>query len=213
MLITELPGCITRPHACAAQYEPLRLMSTTALNSSGVSRVAGTAVPTPALLTRTSTRPNSVIAASTIAWQSAGSATSVATARARRPAARTSSQVCCSLSTRRAASTRSAPASAQACANETPSPEEAPVTMTTLSSRRKESSTDMTVIRSNGPARPVRGFSRCRTPLRSLSGRVGTRHSERGRATAHVRGRGKAVFLPWVRFCFAPRSPGSRCGW
>jgi hypothetical protein len=46
MLMIELPGCITRPHACAAQYEPLRLMSMTERNSSGVSRVAATAVPT-----------------------------------------------------------------------------------------------------------------------------------------------------------------------
>ena len=46
-------------------------------NCSGVSRVAGTAVPTPALLTSTSTRPSSVIAASTSAWQSSGEATSV----------------------------------------------------------------------------------------------------------------------------------------
>ena len=54
-------------------------------NCSGVSRVAGTAVPTPALLTRMSTRPNSSIAASTSAWHDSGSATSVATRE--RPAA------------------------------------------------------------------------------------------------------------------------------
>ena len=82
----ELPGCITFAHACAAQYEPFRLMSMTARNSSGVSRVAGTAVPNPALLTSTSTWPNSFTAASTIAWHCAGSATSVATVNARRPA-------------------------------------------------------------------------------------------------------------------------------
>ena len=56
----------------------------TCRNCSGVSRVAGTAVPMPALLTRTSTRPNSLIAASTSAVHESGSATSVATARARR---------------------------------------------------------------------------------------------------------------------------------
>ena len=39
----------------------------TSRNCSGVSRVAGTAVPTPALLTRMSTRPNCSIAASTSA--------------------------------------------------------------------------------------------------------------------------------------------------
>jgi hypothetical protein len=58
MLTIALPGCITRPHACAIQYEPLRLTSMTFRNSSGVSRVAGTAVATPALLINTSTRPN-----------------------------------------------------------------------------------------------------------------------------------------------------------
>ena len=41
-------------------------------NCSGVSRVAGTAVPMPALLTRMSTRPNSAIAASTSAVQDVG---------------------------------------------------------------------------------------------------------------------------------------------
>ena len=46
-------------------------------NCSGVSRVAGTAVPIPALLTRMSTRPSSAIAASTSAWQSSGEETSV----------------------------------------------------------------------------------------------------------------------------------------
>ena len=51
----------------------------TCRNCSGVSRVAGAAVPTPALLTRTSTRPNSAIAASTSAVQSSGTDTSVRT--------------------------------------------------------------------------------------------------------------------------------------
>ena len=41
-------------------------------NCSGVSRVAGTAVPMPALLTSTSTRPNSAIAAATSAVQTPG---------------------------------------------------------------------------------------------------------------------------------------------
>jgi len=47
----------------------------TSRNWSGVSRVAGTAVPLPALFTSTSTRPNSVIAASTTAGASSGTAT------------------------------------------------------------------------------------------------------------------------------------------
>ena len=108
-------------------------------NCSGVSRVAGTAVPTPALLTSTSTRPNASIASSTSRWHCSGSATSVATVCTRRPVVRTDSATASSLSTRRAPRTTSAPASANAWANATPSPLEAPVTMTTLSSRRKRS--------------------------------------------------------------------------
>src|SRR5664280_810712 len=77
MLTIELPGFITRPQACAIQYEPFRLMSMTCRNCSGVSMLAGTAVPMPALLTRMSTRPNSSIARRTSALQSSGTATSV----------------------------------------------------------------------------------------------------------------------------------------
>src|ERR671912_1386001 len=112
-------------------------------NCSGVSRVAGPAVPTPALLTRPSTRPNVSIASSTSRWHCSGSATSVATAWTRRPVERTDSATRSSLSTRRAPSTTSAPASAKPWANATPSPLEAPVTMTTLSSRRNRSRTVM----------------------------------------------------------------------
>src|SRR6476661_3272854 len=109
ILMIELPGCMTRPHAWAAQYEPARLMSMTERNCSGVSRVAGKAVAIPALLTRTSTRPNSAIAASTIAAHLSRSAISVATARAWRSLPRTNTAVSSGLSTRRAASTTSAP--------------------------------------------------------------------------------------------------------
>src|SRR3984957_5860504 len=116
-------------------------MSMTSRNCSGVSRVAGTAVPFPALLTSTSTCPNSFIAASTTARAFSGSAMSAATAIARRPACVTTARVASRRSTRRAASTRSAPASASALANATPRPEEAPVTIATLSSRRNRSST------------------------------------------------------------------------
>ena len=54
-------------------------------NDSGVSRDAGTAVPTPALLTSTSTRPNSCSAAAATAWQSSGELTSAATVTTRAP--------------------------------------------------------------------------------------------------------------------------------
>src|SRR3984957_17744545 len=143
MLITELPGCMTRPQACATQYAPLRLTSITERNCSGVSRVAGCAVPTPALLINTSTRPKVCIAASTSAWHCLGSLTSVAMVSALRPLASTRDAVSDNLSTRRAPNTTSAPASANAWANDTPSPDEAPVTITTLSSSRNESSTPM----------------------------------------------------------------------
>ena len=49
----------------------------TSRNCSGVSRVAGTAVPMPALLTRMSTRPNSSMASATRSVHDCGSATSV----------------------------------------------------------------------------------------------------------------------------------------
>src|SRR5215213_6579200 len=125
-------------------------------NCSGDSRVAGTAVPTPALLTRTSTRPNASIVASTSPWQSSGFATSVPTAIARRPAASTRPLVSSRRSTRRAPSATSAPASASAFANATPRPEEAPVTIAALPSRRKRSRTVMhAVYPEAGNAYPV----------------------------------------------------------
>src|ERR1700761_7593346 len=141
MLTIELPGCITRPQAWATQYAPLRLTSITERNCSGVSRVAGGALPPPALLIRISTRPKVCMAESTSAWHWSGTLTSVATASDLRPAASTSPAVSDSLSTRRAPNTTSAPASAKAWANATPSPDDAPVTITTLSSSRNESST------------------------------------------------------------------------
>ena len=73
----------------------------------------GSAVPTPALLTSTSTRPRSFIVVSTSAWQLSGSDTSARTAMARRPAASTSARVSSSFSTRRAPRATSAPASAR----------------------------------------------------------------------------------------------------
>ena len=58
-----------------------------------------------------------------------------------------------SRSTRRAPSTTSAPASARAWANATPSPEEAPVTIATLPSRRNRSRTRHAVAAFRGRAR------------------------------------------------------------
>ena len=114
----------------------------TPVNCSGVSLVEGTAVPTPALLTSTSTWPNSSIASATMRSQSATLATSVSTHSALRPAASTRAAVSASRSTRRAPSTTSAPASARPWAKATPRPLEAPVTMATLPSRRNMSGTE-----------------------------------------------------------------------
>src|SRR6185369_8874611 len=114
-------------------------MSITDLNCSGVSRVAGTAVPTPALLTRMSTLPNMRIVASTSSRHSSGLVTSVRTTRAPRPVFSTSLRVPVNRSSRRAASATSAPASASATAKATPIPLDAPVTIATRPSTRKRS--------------------------------------------------------------------------
>src|SRR4051812_50090670 len=87
MLTMLEPGFMARPQACAIQYAPLRLTSITRRNSSGVSRVAGTAVPTPALLTSTSTLPSASTASATTRVQSSGTATSAGPAPPRRPGA------------------------------------------------------------------------------------------------------------------------------
>src|SRR3954468_13843111 len=116
-------------------------MSITLRNSSGSSRVAGTAVPMPALLISTSTLPSCSTVSSTTRWQSSGFATSACTAMQRRPVASTFLRVSSSFSTRRAQIATSAPASASASANATPRPDDAPVTIATLPSRFKRAST------------------------------------------------------------------------
>src|SRR4051794_31660552 len=134
------PSFIARPAACAIQYEPFRLMSMTRRKSSGSSRDAGTAVPMPALLMRTSTRPSCDTASSTTRWQSSGLATSAGTATQRFPSASTFALVSSSRSARRAQIAMSAPAPASPSANATPRPDEAPVTIATLPSSLKRSS-------------------------------------------------------------------------
>src|SRR4051812_25665774 len=116
-------------------------MSITLRNSSGSSRVAGTAVPMPALLISTSTLPSCSTVSSTTRVQSSGLATSAWTATQRRPVASTFLRVSSSFSTRRAQIAMSAPASASASANATPRPDDAPVTIATLPSSLKRSST------------------------------------------------------------------------
>ena len=119
-------------------------MSITRRNSSGVSRVAGTAVPTPALLTRTSTRPSSATVSLDHARAVLGARRRRrSTATQRRPSASTRSAVSSSRSARRAPMATSAPASARPTANAAPRPDEAPVTTATLPSSRKRSRTAM----------------------------------------------------------------------
>ena len=83
------PGSMALAHACAIQYEPFRLMSITLRNSSGDSRVAGTAVPIPALLTSTSIRPRPSTVSCTALAHWSGSETSHDTAIALRPSSST----------------------------------------------------------------------------------------------------------------------------
>src|SRR3954471_22666317 len=135
-------------------------MSITLRNSSGDSRVAGTAVPIPALLISTSTLPSCSTVSSTTRWQSSGLATSACTAMQRRPVASTFLRVSSSFSTRRAQIATSAPASANASANATPSPDDAPVTIATLPSSLKRSSTPIAGRIESHPHRipPVRAL-------------------------------------------------------
>src|SRR3954465_10728613 len=148
------PSFIARPHACAIQYEPFRLMSITLRNSSGSSRVAGTAVPIPALLISTSTRPSCSTVSSTTPVQSSGLATAAGPGLQRRPLVSTFLRVSSSFSTRRAQIAMSAPASARPCANATPRPDEAPVTIATLPSSLNLSSTLTVRIESQGHRMP-----------------------------------------------------------
>src|SRR5580658_5414514 len=125
----------------------------------------------PALFTSTSIRPNALMAALARAVQSSGLVTSARTARPRRPSASTSLRVCTRRSSRRAPSTTSAPAWARACANWTPSPLDAPVTIATRPSRRKLSSTG--IIRN-----PFHGHDRRRSrdqPFYVLTRRIAKR--------------------------------------
>src|SRR5687767_9603572 len=146
-------------------------MSITLRNCSGVSRVAGTAVPTPALFTSTSALPGSATVWATTHSQSSGSETSASIATQRRPWASTRSLVAWRRSARRAQIATSAPASARPSANATPRPEEAPVTMATLPSRRKRSMRLMARSVRKDLRRGVRPASslRCRAMRKGLS--------------------------------------------
>ena len=153
-LTMELPVVIRRAAACAIQYEPSRFTSMMDLKSSGASRWPARHPTTPALLTRTSTRPNARHAASASRSQSSGLVTSVSTATARRPCRSTLHASPRDDPLRRAPTTTSAPASASAAANATPRPEDAPVTMATRPSSRNRSRSELTPRRSLRAIRP-----------------------------------------------------------
>src|SRR5437870_4821632 len=91
-----------------------------------------TMVPTPALLSRTSSRPNARTAASTTDAQSSGRARSAVIDVASPPAARTSARAWASSGARASASATRAPARAKSSALARPMPVAAPVMMATL---------------------------------------------------------------------------------
>src|SRR6476646_10840947 len=117
----------------ANQKGATRLTSTTRSKSSVLCLSAGAMSATPALLTSPSMCPKRASAACTKRARSPGSTTSQRTGWQLPPRSAAS---CCTRSERRAARTVAAPARVSAFANWTPSPELAPVTMTTCPSRR-----------------------------------------------------------------------------
>ena len=126
-MLMMLPGRPSRRHCWMANLltaqTPFRLVSTTALQSSSLRVSVAPSRLMPALLTTTSRAGMRSKAASTLAW----SATFMGTTTASRPRARTAPAVSSSFSTRRAASTRSAPCSASTRAKWAPKPLDAPV--------------------------------------------------------------------------------------
>ena len=91
-----------------------------------------TMVPTPALLSRTSSRPKARTAAATTAAQSSGRARSAVIDATSPPAARTSASVRASSGSRRSARATRAPARAKSRALARPMPVAAPVMMATF---------------------------------------------------------------------------------
>ena len=104
-----------------------------ASNAFSLVSINGRGSQPPALLTSTSMRPNSPIAAATSRSRSSVRVTSHCTDRLRRPRSRTSAAVRSMSATVRAATTTSAPASASARAVPAPMPLPAPVTTATRS--------------------------------------------------------------------------------
>ncbi len=122
---------ITRPAAWENRKLPVRLVSSTLVQSGRAISSAGAPQEVPALLTRKSIRPNRSIVAATVASTLSGSFTSQASARTSAPPARSSSAACSHRGSLRAHKTRRAPASASPSAICRPSPTEPPVTTAT----------------------------------------------------------------------------------
>ena len=174
----------------------------------------------PALLTSTSSRPSSVVVASTMAARWSRSLTSPGSTRARRPRARTASATASRSASVRAVSATSAPTSAMATAVAAPMPCPAPVISATWPSRRNAAS----VALGSGISRPrsrwragrrprARGVRRsrsagCRSPGRTPAGPTRRRSGRRPRSTGcrgTCRGRSGRT-----RPCASSGTPGRR---
>ncbi len=129
-----------RAASWATSHAPLRLVSITSSQPDSLSSRALAVTATPELLINTVTVPASASAAANASRTLAAFLTSMATARARPPAAVMASVSRRSRSARRAASTTVAPARARAAAKCAPRPPEAPVTRATLPSSLKDCS-------------------------------------------------------------------------
>jgi hypothetical protein len=134
ILMIEPPAPLATMRRAASwptRNTPSRLTASTERHSSSLVLVKNEPDGTPALLIRIVTGP-SAAAASKARFTEAGSVTSSSTASALPPVASISAARLCNLSSRRAASTTSAPARLSTCAKCRPSPDEAPVTSADL---------------------------------------------------------------------------------
>ena len=191
-------NCARLSRNAAPNSTPMRtLMSMVAPKRSSVSSSDGPVTLYPALLTRTSTRPAMSNAVATTRSRSAGSVRSATTGTTRSPRRSTSAS---RRSARRAAATTVAPAPWSTCTNRSPSPDDAPVTTTTLSWRPKSSCKRSTALSPVGEvgevgevgftARTVPGVRtttppphaapRAAPPCRSVGGRVSRRSRPAG---------------------------------
>src|SRR5437868_130607 len=138
-MLTMVPrpaSSIARPTSWLRAKAAVRLTSRTSPKRSGDSASAGSGVPTPALLTRMSTRPKRSSVEASSRSRSLASTTSHGTDSPSISLASASIR-----SARRAATTTDAPAPARTCAKRAPRPLDAPVTIATRPLSRKGSKT------------------------------------------------------------------------